>query len=159
MVFLQNMHLVKFLEDYTPSVCCKVAYWKPPFSGFYKCNSDGAFRGNPSPSSSVFCIRNEEGVFLYAESIRLEDGTNLVAETIALRLGLEYSLNQRFCPLILETDSMSLKKILDGEWEVPWSISMDIRRIKALRTKAHVIVVVHTLGEGNKLADFFANYV
>lgn len=34
--------------------------------GFYKCNLDGASKGNPSPISSVFFIRNDEGDFVFA---------------------------------------------------------------------------------------------
>lgn len=42
--------------------------------------------------------------------------------------------------------------------EVPWVISLEIRRIKSLIENVEV-EVEHTLREGNKLADYFANLV
>lgn len=59
----------------------------------YKCNSNGAAKGNPDPSSGAFFVRNEEGNLVYVEARWFEDNYNLVAEILAVRHGLEYSLN------------------------------------------------------------------
>ncbi|XP_060200359.1 uncharacterized protein LOC132628609 [Lycium barbarum] len=88
--------------------------------------------GNPGPSSAAFCIRNEEGALVYAASKMLTDRTNIVAEAEAIRMGLSHCVEKQFFPLIIETDSMTMKMILNTEWKVPWSISMlveDIRRM------------------------------
>ncbi|KAH0632756.1 hypothetical protein KY285_035433 [Solanum tuberosum] len=57
--------------------------------GSFKCNFDGASKGNPGLSSRPFCIRNREENLIYAEIRRLFDGSNLVAEVVALRLGTQ----------------------------------------------------------------------
>ncbi|KAG5594992.1 hypothetical protein H5410_036224 [Solanum commersonii] len=60
--------IVKFFEAYTPLIECKVVKWKLPHEGLYKCNSDGASKGNLGPSASAFCIRNDAGEFMFAEA-------------------------------------------------------------------------------------------
>lgn len=46
--------------------------------GDFKCNSDSASKGNPRPSSGVFCVRDDLGNVVYAERRRFGDKTNLV---------------------------------------------------------------------------------
>ncbi|XP_059288614.1 uncharacterized protein LOC132041965 [Lycium ferocissimum] len=65
--------------------------------GWLKCNSDSASRGNPGPSASAFCRAK------------------------AMHDGIIFCVTQQHLPLILETDSLGLMKIVEGEWEVPWS--------------------------------------
>lgn len=48
--------LVKFFEKYTPTLCFKIVRWIPPFLGSFKCNSDGASKGNPGLSSGHFVL-------------------------------------------------------------------------------------------------------
>ncbi|KAH0779118.1 hypothetical protein KY290_005545 [Solanum tuberosum] len=50
--------IVKLFEEYTHSISYQVIKWKFPERGYYKCNSDGACKGNPGPSACGFCIRN-----------------------------------------------------------------------------------------------------
>ncbi|XP_060202517.1 uncharacterized protein LOC132630953 [Lycium barbarum] len=114
-------------------------------------------RGNPGPSSVAFCIRNEVGDFQYAAARRISDGSNLIAEARALHEGLKYCVTHSLLPMVLETDSMTMKMILTGQWETPWSISMIINDISRLRMDKEVRVE-HVLREGNGLADFLTNY-
>ncbi|XP_059311946.1 putative ribonuclease H protein At1g65750 [Lycium ferocissimum] len=108
-------HTVQFFEDYQPTIVYKVIRWMRPAAGWYKCNTDGAAKGNPGLSSAAFCIRNEEGDVVYAAVKKLQDGSNLVAEVEAIRMGLKYCLNKQLFPLIMETDSMAMKMILAAE--------------------------------------------
>ncbi|WMV29056.1 hypothetical protein MTR67_022441 [Solanum verrucosum] len=61
-------------------------------------------------------------------------------------------------PLVRETDSLIIKKVLDGIWEIPWSIAVEIRVIKRAMENG-TTMIEHTCREGNKLADFLTNYV
>ncbi|XP_060182430.1 uncharacterized protein LOC132612110 [Lycium barbarum] len=69
----------------------RIIKWMRPASGFYKCNTDGAAKGNPRPSSAAFCIRNEEGDLVYVAAKILTDGTNIMVEAEAIRMGLRFS--------------------------------------------------------------------
>lgn len=50
-----------------------VIKWRNPKQGWYKCNADDTYRGNPSASSISFYIRNEKGDFVYALCRQLQD--------------------------------------------------------------------------------------
>ncbi|XP_060212032.1 uncharacterized protein LOC132639607 [Lycium barbarum] len=119
-----------YMEGGCPStktrIVSRIVKWDFPKPGWYKCNSDGASRGNPRPSSMAFCIRNAVGD-LY------------------------------LLPVVLQTDSMTMKMILTGQWETPWIISMIINDISMLKRDKEVRVE-HVLREGNGLADFLTNY-
>ncbi|XP_060210656.1 uncharacterized protein LOC132637608 [Lycium barbarum] len=117
-----------------------VIKWMRPAAGFYKCNTDGAAKGNPGSISAAFCIRNEEGDLVYAAAKIMTDGTNIVAEAEAIRMGLMYCVEKQLFPLIIETDSMTMKKILNAEWKIPWSISMLVDDIMRMMNDQRVSV-------------------
>ncbi|KAH0661971.1 hypothetical protein KY284_026902 [Solanum tuberosum] len=79
--------MVALLDVFRPGFVSKWVKWHPPPSGWLKCNTDGASRGNPGPSTAAFCIRNHEGEQVIAKGVRIPDSTNLVAEAIAIREG------------------------------------------------------------------------
>lgn len=49
--------------------------------------------------------------------------------------------------------------ILEGRWEVPWCVTMEVNAINRLRRRISTARVRHSLREGNTLADYFANLV
>ncbi|KAK4724266.1 hypothetical protein R3W88_027045 [Solanum pinnatisectum] len=104
----------------------------------------------------AFCIRNDEGNLIHAESFGLGITSVLMSETMALRRGLEYSIIHQYLPVILETDSLMLQKILNGIWEVSWSSRVEVKRINGLRINVDARVE-HTLREGNTFADYLCN--
>ncbi|KAH0776258.1 hypothetical protein KY290_007669 [Solanum tuberosum] len=48
--------LIRYLEEYSS----KFVLWKAPNRNCFKCNTDGASRGNPRPTSLDFRIKNWE---------------------------------------------------------------------------------------------------
>ncbi|KAH0635990.1 hypothetical protein KY289_035905 [Solanum tuberosum] len=131
-------NLVHFFEGYKPILVPKVIHWKPPMEGTYKCNSDGASKGNPGQSAGGFCIRDWKGEFIFAATYDLGIRTGLEAETSAMEKGLNYCVTHNLLPVCLETDSLVLTKILNGVWEVPWSIKIQIQKIELLRNNREV---------------------
>ncbi|XP_059312432.1 uncharacterized protein LOC132063745 [Lycium ferocissimum] len=115
-------------------------------------------KGNPGPDYSCVCIRNEDGDLVYAAAKTLIDGSNIVAEAEAIRMGLMYCVDKQLFPFIIETDSMTMKMIINAEWKIPWSISMLVDDIKRLMEDQRVIVM-HIHREGNGLVDFLTNFV
>ncbi|XP_059292623.1 uncharacterized protein LOC132046097 [Lycium ferocissimum] len=118
--------------------------------GWFKCNTDGASRGNLEMSSAAFCIRNERGDLMYAATRTLNDTTNICAEAIALGDRIEYCVTHQFLPVIMETDSLALLNIIRNIWSIPWNIRMEIRRIHYWSNKGQV-QFAHILREGNEL--------
>lgn len=90
--------------------------------------------------------------FVYAKSRNIKEVLVLEAKVITMKLGLDYYIENNLLSLTFETDSLILKKILDGIWEVPSSISLEIMRIKHLmgdKSKK----MEHIFREGNQLAQ------
>ncbi|XP_060182325.1 uncharacterized protein LOC132611987 [Lycium barbarum] len=124
----------------------------------FKCNTDGASRGNPGLSSAAFCIRDEVGNLIYAGVRRISDTTNITAESIAILDGIEFCIKNDLVPVMIESDYLSMINIIQGIWEIPWKISMEVKKINFWRNKGQV-QFAHILREGNALADFLANLV
>ncbi|KAH0722504.1 hypothetical protein KY289_005548 [Solanum tuberosum] len=122
------------------------------------CSIDGASKCNPGPSSSAFCVSDDPGNLVYAEGKRIGVSNNFKAEIIAIRLGLEYCRIHNLFPFVLETDSLAVKKMVEGDWHIPWEVSLEINRIRVLKEGLNV-AIEHTLREGNKLAYFMASIV
>ncbi|XP_075102916.1 uncharacterized protein LOC142177604 [Nicotiana tabacum] len=112
--------MIQYFEGYKPILITTRVTWKLPCHGWYKCNIDGASKGNPGPSSLGFCVKDDEGDVVYARAVDLGVTTNVVAEAKAILQGLEYCVEHDFHPLILETDSLVMKKAMEGEWDPPW---------------------------------------
>ncbi|KAF3678689.1 hypothetical protein FXO38_03114 [Capsicum annuum] len=131
LIYLPNTwsEILLFLHQYKPTIHAQVVKWTAPTEGVYKCNTDGSFIGETGSTSCAFCIRNWEGDLVYAESSKLQESNSLLAEVMAVRFALEHYLN-RFTPLLIETDSLIVNKVLQGHWEVPWAIVMDIKKIR-----------------------------
>ncbi|KAH0696150.1 hypothetical protein KY289_013632 [Solanum tuberosum] len=100
--------------EYKPILEVKIVRWCPPPCNWFKCNTDGDSRGNPRPSSVAFCVRNKDGDVVGAKGFRLQDTTNIVVEAIAIMEELKYCIESDFLPLIVETDSLTMIHILDG---------------------------------------------
>ncbi|XP_070032084.1 uncharacterized protein [Nicotiana tomentosiformis] len=109
--------MIKFFEGYKPILITKKVTWQASYEGWYKCNTYGASKGNPGPSSLGFCGRNDAGDLVYARAVDLGVTTNIVAEAKAIVQGLEYCIEHDLHPLILETNSLVLKKVIEGEWD------------------------------------------
>ncbi|XP_075080452.1 uncharacterized protein LOC142165958 [Nicotiana tabacum] len=107
--------MIQFFEAYKPILITRRVTWQLPHQGWYKCNTDGASKGNPRSGSLGFCVRNDVGDLVYARVVDLGVTTNVVAEAKAILQGLEYCVEHDLHPLLLETDSLVLKKTIEGE--------------------------------------------
>ncbi|XP_019234078.1 PREDICTED: uncharacterized protein LOC109214596 [Nicotiana attenuata] len=150
--------MIKFFENYKPVVVTKRVTWQFPYEGWFKCNTDGASRGNPGPRSYGFFVRDHEGNLVFAKAREIGEATNIVAEAKVVVEGLVLCVERKLHPLIMETDSLVMSKIIDDEWETPWCIGAEVRRIKEIRNLYNVLFQ-HVLREGSKVADFLANLV
>ncbi|KAK4728472.1 hypothetical protein R3W88_021460 [Solanum pinnatisectum] len=79
---------------------------------YHICNTDGASKGNLEESSYGFCIRGRQGDLVYAEAQSIGNTTNMEAEITAIWKALSYCKRCRITKVILETDSLSLKNMI-----------------------------------------------
>ncbi|XP_059315813.1 uncharacterized protein LOC132066527 [Lycium ferocissimum] len=88
-------------------------------NGWFKCNTDGASRGNPGLSSVAFYIRDEFGNLIYAGARRLADTTNIIAESVAILDGIEFCIKNDLMNVMIESDYLSVVNIIQGVWDIP----------------------------------------
>ncbi|KAG5571327.1 hypothetical protein H5410_061093 [Solanum commersonii] len=124
--------IVKYMEEYVPLVRNKMVEWNHAPSESFKCNTDRSCRGNPGPRSMVFCVRNEFGDLVCVESRLLERCIVIESDIKAIRIGFVYCQQHNLLPLIVETNSLIAETVKNGVWEVPWSISLDIRHVHGI---------------------------
>lgn len=64
------------------------------------------------------------GDIVGVKGLRIQDTTNLVSKVLSLKEGLQFSLDNGFTPVIMESDSLSMINIINGVWKVPWSVTL-----------------------------------
>lgn len=136
--------ILKLLEGYISQIVCRPIGQEFPPKGVSKCNTDGSSKGNPRPGSWAFFIKNHIGEFIYASENIIPRSTSLYAEAKAIKKDIKYCVNQHLLPLIVETDSLTIKRIIEAEWKTPWRISIEVKRIREWRNKED-ISLIHTM--------------
>ncbi|WMV50754.1 hypothetical protein MTR67_044139 [Solanum verrucosum] len=77
---------------------------------------------------------------------------------MAILEALQYCMGKELMGVIVETDSLSLKRMIEKQWKVPWEL---VERIEEIRVLVHKLqaLLTHTFREGNCVADSLANEV
>ncbi|XP_019253806.1 PREDICTED: uncharacterized protein LOC109232489 [Nicotiana attenuata] len=139
--------LLKMMENYTPTLKVNKVMCEFPSAGWLMVNTDGASRGNPGRSSIGYCVRDEKGDIVWAVGKEIEETTNTVAEAKAMVEALRFCRTQQYSHIWLLTDSMLLKKIMDGLWKPPWIINEQVEEIRQLMNGGNY-TVSHIYREG-----------
>ncbi|WMV31014.1 hypothetical protein MTR67_024399 [Solanum verrucosum] len=153
---LQWSGMFDLLQRYRPTLFYHIVRWTRPKEGWVKCNTDGASRGNPGMSSYGFCLRDSSGDLLYAEAKIIGFATNMVAEITTIWKAMRYCKEQGYANILLETDSLSLKNMIRGEWKIPWKIIERVEEIHEMMEISNT-QIRHIYREANQLADFITN--
>ncbi|XP_060182526.1 uncharacterized protein LOC132612227 [Lycium barbarum] len=82
--------------------------------------------------------------------------TNTQAEALAILQAMKYLEATQRDKILIETDSLLLRNIVEKVWEVPWQIVTIVKEIWRIM-KGKIVVVSHIFREGNKLEDHLAN--
>lgn len=75
---------------------------------------------------------------------------------MAIREALAYCVTEGYERCIVETDSLLMQKIIEGDWRKPWEISTIMEDIKAFMNLS-TTKIQHIFKEGNLIADYMAN--
>ncbi|KAG5577698.1 hypothetical protein H5410_057832 [Solanum commersonii] len=102
---------------------------------------NGASKGNLGLSAGSLCVRNREGGFIYVASYDLDIKQVFEAKILTVKKELRFCVSNNLLPVILETDSLIVAKILDGICEISWSISLSFKK------------------KGNKVENYFSNSI
>ncbi|KAH0706264.1 hypothetical protein KY285_010766 [Solanum tuberosum] len=124
--------MVALLDGFRPCFISRWVRWNPLIEGWWKVNTNGASKGNSGLSAAVFCIRHSNGNLVVARGSKLPDTTNLVAEVVAIREALQYSWEKGYNNIIVETNLLALVHMLNGVWNIPWSVALEVNSINRL---------------------------
>ncbi|XP_070041045.1 uncharacterized protein [Nicotiana tomentosiformis] len=108
-------------------------------------------------SSIRFVLRDEAGDVRFALGREIQEVTNNEAEAITILEALRYCVQHRYTHILLQTDSMLMKNVIDGTWIAPWAVITYVEEIKDIMEENN-FRISHIMREGNKLADYLANY-
>ncbi|BFG40875.1 hypothetical protein CerSpe_271490 [Prunus speciosa] len=133
-----------FLEACLPSISIGITnrevlpaqpLWSPPRLGWYKVNSDGAWKSNKAAGLGVI-IRNSEGAFCGGLAEGKVCQSALATEADAVLSGLNLALSLHHRKVMVETDSRVVKFGISGNYgNRAWSILpilLEIRRMETL---------------------------
>ncbi|XP_075074491.1 uncharacterized protein LOC142162083 [Nicotiana tabacum] len=145
--------IFRFFEGYKPYVVTKRVIWQLPYHGWFKYNTDGASRGNPGRCSYGFCVRDCARELVYAKAIEIGLSKNIIDEAKTIVEGFYYCVDMQLYPLIIGTNLLVMKRTIDGEWNAPWCIGKEMKRINEMKDQFNVIFQ-HILREGNAVTEF-----
>ena len=87
-----------------------------------------------------------------------ENTTSMKAEATTILMELRRCQNLNLHDIILENDSLDLRKINTDKWKIPWQLTIQIEEIKQLIRQLQ-IMNKHLFREANQLVDKLANVV
>lgn len=67
---------------------------------------------------------------MYAEAQIVGIITSIEAEAIAILKAVSYCLSENWRQIQLETDSLGIKRMIRGEWKIPWTLKEIIEEIR-----------------------------
>lgn len=104
------------LQNYRPRLYYYTVKWLTPHQGRIKYNTNGTSRGNTGDSAYSFYLRNDLGDLICAEAKVISNRTNIVVEIIVILKPLRYCNNNDIMNIEVETNSLSLIKMIRKEW-------------------------------------------
>ncbi|KAL5729324.1 hypothetical protein ACHQM5_002295 [Ranunculus cassubicifolius] len=132
----------------------KKCIWLPPEMGQVKGNVDGASAGNPGPAGIGVSFRDHNGEFLAVRAKGIGIENNYWAESLAIVEAMEFSLQQGWLHLWLESDcSPTVYSFNVGA--IPWKL---VARFKKAKRQFQSFTITHLWREGNIAADLAAKH-
>ncbi|KAK9286474.1 hypothetical protein L1049_014871 [Liquidambar formosana] len=130
---------------------------KPP-QDFIKLNCDGSCYGNPGPTSIGGIFRNEQCGWVTGYAFDMGIAYSLDAKICSIRLGLKIAWDIGFRHLWVESDcevAVNLILLGDHSFHSSGHIILDCREYLLRNWNCRIS---HVHREGNKCADFLANW-
>lgn len=91
------------------------------------------------------------GNHIYAKANYIGETTNTIVEARAIREALFFYESQGFEDILQETNSLSLRNILQKVWKIPWEIVHLVEEILILM-EDRGIQVEHVFGEAKPIS-------
>ena len=130
---------------------------EPP-EGWIKLNSDGACKGSGEYSGCGGLFRDSDGRWIKGYTRKIGVCDALHAEMWDMYLGLEMAWREHIPQLIVESDSKILIDLVTENYKFSGSVPVLVQRIRKLLVSDWRVQFHHTWREGNRCADWLANF-
>lgn len=126
-------------------------------------HTDGGSRGNPGPAASAFTVHSPQNEVIHEASMYLGVATNNVAEYTALRMSMEWVLqnksNMDISQVDIVMDSELVVKQMRGEYKIKditlQKIAAEVKRIE--KDLSVAVTYAHVRRAENARADELVN--
>ena len=132
--------------------------WKRPSNGWVKLNCDGACKGKRELAGCGGILRQSDGRWIKGFSRKIGACDALHAEMWGLYLGLDMAWSEGLSHVIIESDSKVLIDMVTNNCKINGTIPSLVRRIQEILQRDWHTQVIHTWREGNRCADWLANF-
>ncbi|GAU23111.1 hypothetical protein TSUD_305580 [Trifolium subterraneum] len=132
--------------------------WKQPREGWFKLNCDGAHKSSIQLSGCGGLIRNNDGICVSSFARKIGSCDALHAEMWGMYIGMDLARRKGVTHLQVESDSKVLVDMVTGNCKVNGRIPTLVRRIRDLKNLDWQVQINHTWREGNRPADWLANF-
>lgn len=133
--------------------------WKHPPMDWYVLNTDGAAKGTPGPAGGAAIIRDHCGGLISALSLNFGHCHSFKAEVMALLKGLELAHDLKISKLIIQLDNLACVQMIQhkaaGRNECTHMLNQCLHLIYQ---ESWDVKIIHVYREGNRAADWLANY-
>lgn len=147
--------------------CDESPKWQKPQAGWMKLNVDGSFQASDGQGGIGAVLRNVEEVIFAASGFVDRYGSALEAELLACRDGLSLALQWTLLPIVVETDSLMAKQLVQSDSMVRSDMAFLVREVRDLlmgsrevklckihRNQNHLSHLLANLGRSNSLTKF-----
>jgi ribonuclease HI len=132
--------------------------WRRPSNGWVKLNCDGACKGKGELAGCGGILRQSDGRWIKGFSRKIGACDALHAEMWGLYLGLDMAWSEGLSHVIIESDSKVLIDMVTNNCKINGTIPSLVRRIQEILQRDWHTQVIHTWREGNRCADWLANF-
>ncbi|CAJ2647032.1 unnamed protein product [Trifolium pratense] len=132
--------------------------WKKPQEGWVKLNCDRAYKDSLELAGCGGLLRDSDGRWLTGYSRKIGTCDALGAEMWGMYLGMQIAWRQGFNNLQVESDSKMLVDMITGKARINGKPPTLVRRIQELLKLNWQVQINHTWREGNRCADWLANF-
>ena len=133
--------------------------WSPPDASIFKVNVVGVVFAEQRKSGVGVVIRNSEGLFMGALSIKLNQHLgSLEVEAKAYELGITFANDMGFHEIDLEGDSFLVSNAIAGISPPPSSIASVVYGISSLLSAFRRFSISHVGRKGNQVAHLLAKH-
>ncbi|KAK0583850.1 hypothetical protein LWI29_003986 [Acer saccharum] len=139
---------------------CEIKNWIPPNSGTYKVNVDAALDLERGKFGAGIVIRDHSGRILKAAALVVEGRVSIdIAEAKAVYEGLMLAKQSGLLPLSIESDSLTVVKLCNGEISTRSDVFNVISDIQIVVNREERILISHIPRICNRVAHEIARAI